>query len=71
MTNPTNDGFVEILQSDLDTFASEFEAIREQLITYIAELKAAAVIPAASEAGLTQALNDLTSLVPPTPPLSA
>jgi hypothetical protein len=58
---------VEILQSDLDEFAAEFEAIKTTLQTYISKLKALAAnpLPPADEAGLQQALNDLTSLSPP------
>lgn len=73
MTNPNPDGFVEILQSDLDVFAEKFEAAKNALQQYISQLKAQAAspLPPADEAGLQQALNDLTSLQAPTPPLSA
>lgn len=66
MTAPV---YVQILQSDLDTFATEFETVTAILKTYIAQLLANVVVPltAADEAGLTQALADLDALEPPTP----
>ncbi len=68
MTNPT--GFVQIAQSDLDNFATGFEAVKTALAAYIAQLVAnqSAPLPAADEAGLQQALSDLTALEPPAPP---
>lgn len=69
MTNPS--GFVEILQSDIDEFVTDFEAVKTALLVYITQLKAAATpLPPASEAGLQQALADLAALEPPGPPLS-
>lgn len=68
MSAPT--GLVSLKQSDLDTFAAGFEAVKSALATYIAQLVAnqSTPLPAADEAGLTQALADLTSLEPPAPP---
>lgn len=67
MSAPT--GLVSIAQSDLDTFATNFEAVKTALSTYIAQLVAnqATPLPAADESGLTQALSDLTALEPPAP----
>jgi hypothetical protein len=67
MTNPT--GFVQILQSDLDGFATALETVKSALATYIATLLANQATPlaAADEAGLTKALADLTALEPPAP----
>jgi hypothetical protein len=58
---------VQIDQADLDAFAAEFEAVKTALAAYIAQLKAnqTAPLPAADEAGLTQALADLDALEPP------
>lgn len=65
MSTPT--GNVQIAQADLDTFATEFEAVKTALAGYIAQLVAnqATPLPAADEAGLNQALADLTALEPP------
>jgi hypothetical protein len=66
MTSPV---FVQILQSDLDTFAEEFAAVSTDLQTYIAQLVANQAVPlsAASEAGLATALAKLQALEPPAP----
>jgi hypothetical protein len=68
MSGPT--GFVQLLQSDLDTFATEFEAVKTALATYIAQLVAnqSTPLPAADESGLNKALADLTALEPPSGP---
>jgi hypothetical protein len=60
---------VQLDQSDLDTFATEFEAVKTSLAGYIATLLAnqATPLPAADESGLNQALADLTALEPPAP----
>jgi hypothetical protein len=67
MTTPSPS--VQLLQSDLDTFASELEAVKTALAAYIATLVAGQAVPlsAADETGLTQALSDLTALEPPAP----
>ncbi len=67
MSEPT--GLVSLQQADLDTFASEFEAVKTALAAYIAQLVAnqATPLPAADESGLAQALADLDSLEPPAP----
>jgi hypothetical protein len=70
MTTPT--GSVQLLQSDLDTFAAELEA-KTALAGYIQTLVAGQAVPlsAADETGLTKALSDLTALEPPAPPAPA
>lgn len=67
MSTPT--GYVQVLQSDLDTFAAEFEAVATALQTYIAQLVANQATPLseADESGLAQALSDLDALEPPAP----
>lgn len=66
MTGPTPD-LRQIDQADLDNFAAEFETVKTALAAYIAQLVAGQAVPlsAADEAGLTQALGDLTALEPP------
>lgn len=66
MTAPV---FVQVLQSDLDTFAAEFAAVSTALQTYIATLVANQATPLsdADESGLATALVDLTALEPPAP----
>jgi hypothetical protein len=67
MSAPT--GMVQLLQSDLDTFTANFEAVKTSLAAYIAQLVAgqSAPLPAADETGLNKALADLTALEPPAP----
>lgn len=67
MTAPTD--FVQIHQADLNNFATEFEAVKTALASYIATLVAnqATPLPAADESALQTALADLEALKPPTP----
>jgi hypothetical protein len=68
MSAPT--GMVQLLQSDLDTFTANFEAVKTSLAAYIAQLVAgqSTPLPAADETGLNKALTDLAALEPPAPP---
>lgn len=71
--NTVSSPFVEILQSDLDTFATEFAAVGAALQTYIEQLVANQAVPMspASEAGLAAVLAKLQALeVPGAPPVS-
>lgn len=67
MTAP--EGFVQVLQSDLDTFASEFEAVFTALQGFIATLQANQATPLsdADESGLAAALAAGEALEPPAP----
>jgi hypothetical protein len=67
MTVPT--GFVQILQSDLDTFTSEIASAVGVLGPYIQQLLAnqAIPLPAADEANITAAITALQNIEPPAP----
>lgn len=71
MSTPTGSptGYVQILQSDLDTFTSEITAAVAVLTGYIQSLIAGQGTPlkAADEAAITAAVTSLSSLEPPTP----
>lgn len=65
MTEPT--GLVQILQADLDNFASEISAAVTVLGPYIQALLASGTLPAADETAVAAAISALSSLEPPAP----
>ena len=56
---------VSVDQADLDTLATNLEAVKTALATEIANLQASGNLPPASLGGLNQALSDLQGLQPP------
>lgn len=57
---------VAVEQDELDALADSLEAVKAAIAAEIASLVVS--MPAADVSGLTQALSDLQSLVPPSPP---
>ncbi len=65
MSNPT--GYVQILQSDLDTFASEITAAVAVIGPYIQDLLQGNTLAPGEESDLIKAVTALEALEPPAP----